>query len=92
MSDAPVFELDLETIGEILIRLPAISRRAGHNGPRATLGYVADTTPEGNFVRDIFTLTAREMVEKWYGGETGAGRFIADRVQAAAAELAAHRR
>jgi hypothetical protein len=73
------------------MRLPAISARAGHRGPRATLGYVADTTPEGEFVRDIFGLSTPAMITKWYGGEAGAGRFLAGWVEAAAAQLAAHR-
>jgi hypothetical protein len=86
-SDAPVSDLDLEAVGRILVRLPAISRRVGHDGPRATLGYVADTTPEGNFVRDIFTLTAQEMAEKWYGGEAGAQRYGRELAEAVSARI-----
>ena len=62
---APAFDLDPETLGSILRRLPAISSRVGHNSPQATLGYDAAVTPEAEFVHDIFTLSTSEMVDKW---------------------------
>jgi hypothetical protein len=89
VDPAPVFDLDLTQLGEILRRLPAISRRVGHNSLKATVDYVATTTPESEFVRDIFTLSSREMIDKWYGGEHNSGRYIAAVGQAA---LAAHRK
>ena len=89
---APVFDLDLEKIGAVLRMIPAISARVGHRSARATLGYGVATTPETEFVRDLYSMTTPEMIEKWYGGMDNAARFAAGAAEEVAAALQTHRK
>jgi hypothetical protein len=78
-----------------LIKLVAESSNLGHKHPRSSLVYGAVIDPssaEGRaeqFMRDALKLSTREMVEKWYGGQRNAGRFINEVVGAL---IAQHRR
>ncbi|ARA98605.1 MULTISPECIES: hypothetical protein [Anoxybacillaceae] len=64
-------KLDKEILGERLLRLPLVSHLAHHKRVQYT---VRDyTLPgkndlEGQFVRDLFTLTTEEIIDKWFGG------------------------
>lgn len=72
MTEAPRIEtLDTTLVGEILMRLPAVSAMLRHTSLRSTLGYVCGDpeSPEQEFVRDVLTKDTGEMVEKWYGGQ-----------------------
>lgn len=93
VESAPVFDLDPAHIGRALMYLTAASYRLGHETPRNTLHYgAADMSTEGGralaFVRDSFTLTSREIAEKWFGGEVCASLYAAEVWGAA---LAQHR-
>lgn len=87
---APVFSLNLERLGAMLMRLPAESANLGHASLKATLWYGAtDDSPEVEFFRDVFQLPTSELVEKWYGGQANASRFVNGLV---GREIAAHRK
>ena len=87
VDPAPVFDIDPAHIGRVLVCLVAESANLGHEEPRNTLHYGApDGEPEAaQFVRDAFTLTTGELVEKWYGGQVNATRFANEIVGAAIA-------
>lgn len=80
VEPAPVFDLDLSALGAILIQLPATSARVGHASLQATFGYGSadDASPEGQFIRDVFTLPVSEVIAKWYGSERNASRFAGE--------------
>jgi len=90
VEPAPVFGLNLELLGAMLMRLPAASATMGHANPSATLGYgtAEGSGPEAEFFRDVFKLSTDELVEKWYGGQGNASRFWTGVVSAA---MAPHR-
>jgi hypothetical protein len=69
-SEAPAADLDTHLVGELLVRLPAVTAMMRHASVQSTLGYVMEDPeePEQAFVRDILTLSQAQMVEKWYGG------------------------
>ena len=92
VEPAPVFDLDLERIGAVLRMIPAVSARVGHKSARATLGYGAATTPESEFVRDLYSLTTPEMIEKWYGGYDNAARLAGSAAEDVAGALQTHRK
>jgi hypothetical protein len=92
LKPAPVFDLNPELLGVMLIRLPAAAVRVGHVNMTSTLAYAAideDSGREAEFLRDALTLKAPEMAEKWYGGHVNASRFAGELIASA---LAAHRK
>jgi hypothetical protein len=63
-------ELDPATVGDKLFRLVLISRQFGHVRLAGTAeDYIHPQSPEMEFVRDTFTLTTAEIIEKWFGGD-----------------------
>lgn len=73
----PVLGLDLERIGDVLVRLVAGSSMLGHVKPQSTLCYVNPADgPEIEFVRDVLSgMSSRRLAAKWYCGEQGASRL-----------------
>ena len=88
VKPAPVFDLDLELLGAMLVRLPAVSATVGHASLKATLGYGSPegSGPEAEFFRDTFQLSTAGLVEKWYGGQENASRFWTGLVSEAIAQ------
>jgi hypothetical protein len=80
IDPAPVCDLDLAKLGAQLLLVPASAAQLGHASFATTLEY--GTTefagPEAEFVRDMFTLTADEVTQKWYGGRPNAARLAAE--------------
>lgn len=92
VEPAPVFDLNLEQLGAMLMRLPAAAVRVGHANITSTLAYVPrDAGPgrEAEFLSDMLTLEPREIAEKWYGGHGNASRFAGELFERA---LAPHRK
>lgn len=72
----PVLQLDLQVVGERLIRLAATASMLGHAKPQNTLGYVRQWDQETEFVADILTLPTEKITEKWFCGGEGASRLM----------------
>lgn len=71
--------LDKEKLGENLLRLPLVSFHANHKKVQYTVrDYVlpSEDNLEGQFVRDLFTLTTDELIEKWFDGEDNARQIL----------------
>jgi len=87
----PAFmELDFAAIGDMLVRLPAISAMLRHTNLGSTLDYIsAEVGPherEMEFVRDVLTMKTADVCEKWYGGREHAARLAGALVDYAMAE------
>ena len=81
VEPAPVFDLNLELLGAMLMRLPAAAARVGHVNITSTLAYAAVPENAGReleFLQDVLSLKTPEMVEKWYGGHGNASRFAGE--------------
>jgi hypothetical protein len=79
VPDAPVTDLDMRRIGEMLARLPAVAATLRHKSVKGTLTYI-HTLPgdqEGEFVRDFLTLPLDALLDKWYGGRFHAAELAA---------------
>lgn len=76
-TEPPVVGLDMNLVGEILARLPAVAAMLRHESLKSTLGYVcADPEePEQAFVRDILTEPLSVVIDKWYGGHRNAAKL-----------------
>lgn len=86
-NEAPLIEgLDPARVGEALMRLPAAAAMLRHANLQSALGYVAEGDPEQEYVRDVLTLTVKEVITKWHGGQlaaTGmATSLVADAINA----------
>jgi hypothetical protein len=68
--EVPVENLNMELVGELLARLPAVAAQLRHTSVQSTLGYIGEDPqePEMAFVRDMLTRPLAEIVAKWYGG------------------------
>lgn len=84
----PIFDLDAEKVGQIILRLPASAALAGHTTVRSTVrdyfrAELMDSDRELAFVRDLLILPVREIADRWYGGELEAAAMasgaLADR-------------
>ena len=73
-TEPPVVNLDMNLVGELLARLPAVTAMMRHESIKSTLGYiVADPEePEQAFVRDMLTEPLGFILDKWYGGRWNA--------------------
>lgn len=63
-----------EKLGIMLKKIPLISMELGHTRAKDT---IKDYIMPGNdvnamFIKDLFTLTTVEVIDKWYGGEDNA--------------------
>lgn len=63
-----------EKIGIQLRTIPLVSMDMGHNKVSDTVGdyIIRKEDPNATFIRDLFTLTTKEVIDKWYGGEENA--------------------
>jgi hypothetical protein len=79
VPDAPVAELDLRRIGEILTKLPAVAAYLRHESVTGTLDYVwrDASIPEREFIRDILTEPLDVVLDRWYGGHLHATTLAA---------------
>jgi hypothetical protein len=95
VKPAPAFDLDFERLGAILVRLAAASANLGHASLKATLWYGStEGCPEAEFINDVIKLPTAAVVEKWYGGQGNASRYVNELVsrQIAKAKSAARGR
>lgn len=70
VTRVPADELDPQKVGEILLNAGHATSLAGHASIAGTMrDYVHPTCPEMEFVQDMFTRPADEVIERWYGGE-----------------------
>lgn len=78
-APAPVFDLDPAKLGEMLVRLGAISCQAGHRTVHGTitpyLKHPKVLSPEARFLVDLLSKPVSRVVEQWYGGADNARRF-----------------
>lgn len=72
MSEPAFMDLDTAVLGDLLLRLPAVSAMLRHASLKMTLHYIC---PEGTghereveFIEDILDGSTDEICEKWYGG------------------------
>ena len=68
-------QLNMEILGLTLLRIPAITALANHKYPKSTLSHdvlQGEEALEAQFVKDLFTLTNDEIVEKWFGSKLNA--------------------
>jgi hypothetical protein len=88
-QDAPVTDLDVSRIGEMIARLPAIAASLRHKSVKGTLTYVhaLPGDPEGEFVRDFLTLPLGALLDKWYGGRFHAAELAAGVMDSALQDL-----
>jgi hypothetical protein len=79
VPEAPVTDLDMRRVGEMLAKLPAVAAYLRHESIKGTLEY-AHPLPgdqEAQFVRDFLTLPLGAMLDKWYGGRFHATELAA---------------
>lgn len=80
VSDAPAVNLDPEKVGNILLRLGLAAYQLGHETVTGTLNPYCNhpelQSPESQFVRDIFSLDTRTLVDRWYGGDLSAREML----------------
>jgi hypothetical protein len=76
-----VFDLDPAAIGGVLQRLGSLAWQMGHESVSGTISpycrHPELLSPEAQFVSDLFSLTTRQLVDRWYGGPDGASRLSA---------------
>ena len=89
VPDAPVADLDMRRVGEILAKLPAVSAYLRHESVKGTLEYVhaIPGDREAQFVRDFLTLPLGALLDKWYGGRAGATELAAGVMDSVLQEL-----
>jgi hypothetical protein len=66
-------------LGLLLKNFPLVSIQLGHSKIQGAVQEYLDQcedTVELEFVRDLFTLTVLEIIDKWYGGEEAAFDLI----------------
>lgn len=69
-------EIELATMLKLL---PLNSMQLGHANPLGTVrDYLSsnNSSPEIDFIIDLFTASTEEIIEKWYGAETNAGKVL----------------
>lgn len=68
----PAADLDLERLGSTLLTLPVVTAYLRHTRITSSLDYMHSMPEGGNpeleFIRDLFTLKADEVFDRWYGG------------------------
>lgn len=86
-QNAPIATLDIQAIGEVLLRLPLVAVQLGHTDLERTDTYLHPNLAEARYVIDVVfglargDITIDEFVDRWYGGDVGARdmlRAIAD--------------
>ena len=79
VPDAPVTDLDVSRIGEMVTKLPAIAAYLRHESIEGTLEYVhaLPSDRECQFVLDFLTLPLGALLDKWYGGRFHASELTA---------------
>lgn len=82
-------DLNLERLGELLLRIPLTSSQLRHTSLRSSMDYIhsADDDPELEYVRDFLTLGTQEIIDRWFGGREVAGHATAAVMDDAIAEL-----
>ena len=88
-QDAPVTDLDMRRVGEMLAKLPAVAASLRHKSVKGTLTYVHAIPGdlEGQFVRDFLTLPLDALLDKWYGGRFNASELAAGVMDSALKDL-----
>lgn len=74
-----VQELNAEALAQTLMRVPLVSMQANHKYPKSTLkDYIlpSENNLESQFVKDVYTLTTEEIIDKWYNGKTEATSLL----------------
>lgn len=74
-----IADLNTEAIAQTLLRVPLVAMHAHHKYPKSTLkDYVvpSEDNLEAQFVKDVFTLTTDEIIEKWYDGQDEAASLL----------------
>jgi hypothetical protein len=73
---ATVLDLDAEKIGDVLVRLGLLSYNLGHEHVSGTLrpycNHPENLSPEAQFVYDMIIRRPSEIIDRWYGGQSGA--------------------
>ncbi|MER2170930.1 MAG: hypothetical protein ABS938_09860 [Psychrobacillus psychrodurans] len=72
-------ELDFSKVGSRLFGAPLASLQGHHKYLKSTFDdYISvdEDDLEGEFVKDILTLSTPEIIDKWYGGTDEALTFI----------------
>ena len=89
VPDAPVTDLDMSRVGEMLAKLPSVAAYLRHKSIKGTLEYVhADPSDlEARFVRDFLTLPLDALLDKWYGGRFHASELAAGVMDSVLQEL-----
>jgi hypothetical protein len=80
IAHAPVFDLDPAKVGNVLLRLGAISCNLDHTTIRGTVTpycqHPDELSPEARFVVDMLSgRPVSQLVDRWYGGERNAQRI-----------------
>jgi hypothetical protein len=72
-------KLDRERLGEMVLRLPLSSHHLDHKKVQYTVkDYIIPEKGdlEGQFIRDLFTLSTEEMIHIWFDGSDNANELI----------------
>lgn len=66
-------ELDSEKVLKVLTSVPLIFEKLNHKSITGSgfISYIKPNEAEGEFIKDLFTLETKEIVEKWYVEEIG---------------------
>ncbi|MBO0589600.1 hypothetical protein [Sporosarcina sp. E16_8] len=68
-----------DKLAVLLKKIPLISMQLGHAKVHGTVrDYLisSETNIELDFVCDLFTMSTKEIIEKWYGGESEAFNLL----------------
>ena len=88
-------DLDLERLGELMLRIPLASSQLRHTSLQSSLDYIhaqPGDGPELEYVRDFLTLGTEELIDRWFGGREVAGRASASVLDGIAEEFMRRRR